>query len=75
MNIPIFAFQSPHDMAHCIRLAIGNGLRKDIWMQFKERFAIPQIEECYGATEGNMGLINSVNKTGAVGMASPLMVK
>ncbi|KKK81708.1 hypothetical protein LCGC14_2810740, partial [marine sediment metagenome] len=30
---------------------VGNGLRPDIWLDFKERFNIQEIREFYGATE------------------------
>ena len=33
------------------RIAIGNGLRPEIWEQFQERFNVPEIGEFYGATE------------------------
>ncbi|XP_077988217.1 long-chain fatty acid transport protein 2-like [Glandiceps talaboti] len=64
--------KSPEDKKNSIRIAIGNGLRPDIWKTFKERFNIPVIGEFYGATEGPMMTINSDNKTGAVGNLSPL---
>lgn len=31
----------------------GNGLRQEIWRDFKTRFNIKQIGEVYGSTEGN----------------------
>jgi hypothetical protein len=36
----------------------GNGLRGDIWDGFRKRFGIATILEFYGATEGNIGLLN-----------------
>lgn len=33
-----------------VRLAIGNGLRPDIWEEFQKRFNIPRIGEFYAAT-------------------------
>lgn len=53
-------------------MAIGNGLRPDIWTEFQTRFNIPRIGEFYGATEGNVGLMNTFNKTGAVGYEPPV---
>ena len=32
---------NPNEHAHRLRLACGNGLRADVWMQFKTRFQIP----------------------------------
>jgi fatty-acyl-CoA synthase len=58
---------SPQERAHRLRLACGNGLRPDVWAQFKERFRIPQIIEFYAATEGNVSLFNFDGKEGAVG--------
>jgi len=46
------------DRKHRIRIAIGNGLRREVWVPFQERFRIPQIGEFYGATEGNVAFIN-----------------
>lgn len=40
------------DASSGLRIAIGNGLRPDIWAQFQERFGIGRINEFYGATEG-----------------------
>jgi len=34
----------------------GNGLRPQIWNEFKERFGIKRIGEFYGATEGNANI-------------------
>src|SRR6266566_9290384 len=57
----------PKERAHHLRLACGNGLRPDVWPQFKRRFQIPQIIEFYAATEGNVSLFNFDGKEGAVG--------
>ncbi len=57
----------PHERSHRLRLACGNGLRPDVWPQFQQRFAIPQIIEFYAATEGNVSLFNFEGKQGAVG--------
>jgi fatty-acyl-CoA synthase len=60
---------APHDSEHKhrIRLCCGNGLRPDVWAEFKERFGIPRIVEFYAATEGNCSLFNFEGKEGAVG--------
>jgi acyl-CoA synthetase (AMP-forming)/AMP-acid ligase II len=35
-----------------VRMAMGNGLRPDIWKAFRDRFAIQHIGEFYASTEG-----------------------
>jgi fatty-acyl-CoA synthase len=57
----------PKERAHHLRLACGNGLRPDVWPQFKRRFQIPQIIEFYAATEGNVSMFNIEGKPGAIG--------
>src|SRR5262245_61915347 len=52
------------ERAHRLRLACGNGLRGDIWVEFKERFGIPRVLEFYAATEGNVTLFNYEGKPG-----------
>ena len=49
---------------------IGNGLRPDIWHEFKNRFGIKRITEFYGASEGNVAFANILNKDCTVGMTS-----
>jgi fatty-acyl-CoA synthase len=56
-----------HERDHAIRAIIGNGLRPEIWTNFQQRFAIPKIIEFYGATEGNVAMLNYDGKVGAVG--------
>ena len=55
---------SPIETEHRLRLAVGNGLRGDIWEVFAARFAIPQILEFYAATEGNFSLFNVEGNVG-----------
>ena len=57
----------PKEAAGHLRLAIGNGLRPEIWPAFQQRFKIPKVVEFYGATEGNVALLNFDGKVGAVG--------
>jgi fatty-acyl-CoA synthase len=57
----------PNDTRHRLRLACGNGLRPDIWEEFKSRFRIPLILEFYAATEGNVMMFNFEGKTAAIG--------
>ncbi|HEY4264147.1 MAG TPA: long-chain-acyl-CoA synthetase [Micropepsaceae bacterium] len=59
--------EHPYERDHRLRIAIGNGLRPEIWPKFQARFKIPRIMEFYGATEGNVGMINYDGKVGAIG--------
>ncbi|MDH3708190.1 MAG: long-chain-acyl-CoA synthetase [Acidimicrobiia bacterium] len=63
----------PRERDHCIRICVGNGLRPDVWERFQQRFDIPRIIEFYGATEGNVTLVNVDNKVGRVGRMPLLM--
>ena len=58
---------NPLETKHRIRLCCGNGLRPDIWNNFKNRFRIPEILEFYAATEANVSLFNCEGKPGAIG--------
>jgi fatty-acyl-CoA synthase len=58
---------SSDETRHRIRLACGNGLRPDIWDDFKDRFRIPRILEFYAATEGNVSWFNVEGERGAIG--------
>ena len=55
-------------------MMFGNGLRKDIWTTFQERFKIRQIFEFFGASEGTTFMANVSNRPGAIGRISPLLV-
>jgi fatty-acyl-CoA synthase len=59
----------PHarETDHRLRMCCGNGLRQDIWDEFKRRFRIPRILEFYAATEGNFSLYNCEGEPGAIG--------
>lgn len=50
-----------------MRIAIGNGVRTDIWTEFLNRFGDIKVRELYAATEGNIGFINYTSRVGAVG--------
>jgi fatty-acyl-CoA synthase len=58
---------APHERDHHVRAVTGNGLRPEIWKTFQDRFAIPRIIEFYGATEGNVSMLNYDGTVGAVG--------
>lgn len=59
---------SMDDQINPMKKCIGNGLRPDIWKEFKRRFAIKQISELYGATEFGFAFVNFLNLDNTVGM-------
>ncbi len=63
----------PHERDHHIRAITGNGLRPEIWKRFQDRFAIPRIVEFYGATEGNVSMMNYDGAMGSVGRVPDYM--
>ncbi|XP_035508289.1 very long-chain acyl-CoA synthetase-like [Morone saxatilis] len=56
-----------NDKDHKVRLAIGNGVRAEIWREFLNRFGNIQVKEFYASTEGNVGFVNYAGKVGAIG--------
>ena len=58
------------DRENPVRTIVGNGLRPDIWHDFKNRFDIERIGEFYGASEGNGGFANVFNKNCTVGLGT-----
>lgn len=63
--------RSALDAKHKVRIAIGNGLRKNIWEEFSARFNVTCIE-FYASSEGNCTIINTRGKIGACGFV-PLL--
>jgi citronellyl-CoA synthetase len=55
------------DANNPLHTMMGNGLRPDVWMQFKKRFGFKRIAELYGASEGNAGFCNILNKNLTIG--------
>lgn len=55
------------DAHHGVTKIIGNGLRPELWMRFKERFGIERIMEFYAASESNNIFINLGNVDQTVG--------
>lgn len=56
------------DKQHSVRMVTGNGLRPDLWNDFKSRFGIEEVREFYGASEGNIVCYNLFNQNQTVGM-------
>ncbi|XP_003216470.2 long-chain fatty acid transport protein 6 [Anolis carolinensis] len=52
---------------HKVRIAVGNGVRTDVWKEFLHRFGDIKMCEFYGATEGNICFMNHTGKVGSVG--------
>lgn len=61
------------ETTHGLRLACGNGLRKDAWIPFQRRFRIPKILEYYASTEGNFSLYNCEGLPGSIGRVPPML--
>jgi len=57
----------PKELPNPVRVAVGNGLRPDIWPRFKARFGIENIGEFYGATEAPGFIANISGREGSVG--------
>ncbi len=66
MNQPAHA----DDADNPLQRIVGNGLRPDIWLDFKQRFGIRRITEFYGASEGNVAFMNLLNKDRTIGMTA-----
>lgn len=43
---------TPYDRNHKVLVAAGNGLQKDVWVAFQERFRVNEVREFYRSTEG-----------------------
>lgn len=59
----------PNDSDNPLKKMTGNGLRPDIWMEFKKRFGVPEVYEFYGASEGNTTFMNFFNRDQTIGAA------
>jgi fatty-acyl-CoA synthase len=59
--------ESPAEKNNPLRIALGNGMRADVWEPFQKRFEIAEIREFYGATEAPGIIVNLSGKQGAVG--------
>ena len=58
---------SAQDRQHRLRVAVGNGLRPEIWARFRDRFGIAKLHEFYSATEAPGILVNLTGVEGSVG--------
>nr|XP_020666468.1 long-chain fatty acid transport protein 3 [Pogona vitticeps] len=62
--------QSPQDREHSMRMAVGSGLRPNVWREFRRRFGEVRVVETYGMTEGSVTFFNYTGTVGAVGRSS-----
>lgn len=62
--------KSSKDTKHSVRIAVGNGLKADLWNTFKERFGIKEIRELYASSEGNIATFNMFNLDETAGFLS-----
>ena len=69
MNTP----EHPKERSHRVRAGVGNGLRKDVWSGFVERFKVSSMREFYSSTEGNVAFVNMDGTIGAVGQMPRFM--
>ena len=60
----------PDDRQNPLEKIIGNGLRPDIWREFKSRFGISKVYEIYGAAESNIYFVNVLNLDCTVGICN-----
>jgi fatty-acyl-CoA synthase len=65
----------PDENRHMLRLAVGNGMRPDVWERFQARFKIGKTLEFYGSTEGNVSMMNFDGKIGAIGRIPKFLKK
>lgn len=59
---------NPDDRNHNVYKIFGNGLRPEIWNEFKERFGIRNVHEHYGATEIRGMFCNYFNIDSTIGI-------
>ncbi|XP_049642695.1 long-chain fatty acid transport protein 6 [Suncus etruscus] len=59
--------KSEGEKDHKVRLAIGNGIQRNVWEEFLDRFGNIKICELYGSTEGNICFMNHTGKIGSIG--------
>lgn len=66
---------NPQDCKVKLKAVMGNGMRPDVWVQFKARYAIHRVVEFYGATEANCSFFNSTGKVGALGYLPAVLTR
>lgn len=61
--------ECPEEKNNPLEKMLGNGLRPDVWDEFKTRFGVERICEIYGSSEGNVAFLNLLNKDKTIGAA------
>ena len=61
--------ECPQEKNNPLQKMMGNGLRPDVWEEFKTRFGVSRISEIYGSSEGNVSFLNVLNKDKTIGAA------
>lgn len=59
--------ECPEEKNNPMQVAVGNGLRADVWEAFQKRFNVGRIREFYSATEAPGIIFNFTGKVGSVG--------
>ncbi|MFB7876046.1 long-chain-acyl-CoA synthetase [Nocardia sp. NPDC056064] len=49
----------PAEQGNRVRLAVGNGLRPELWDEFRRRFGIARVVEFYGSSEAPLAFVNA----------------
>jgi citronellyl-CoA synthetase len=57
----------PEEQNNPLQKMLGNGLRPDVWDEFKNRFGVERICEIYGSSEGNVTFVKLLNKDKTIG--------
>jgi len=69
-EIPRYILNQPpseYEKDHSLKKMLGLGLRKDVWLKFKERFKVEHIFEYYSSTEGYGPIVNIDEIPGMIG--------
>ena len=61
--------EHPLEKNNSLQKMIGNGMRPEIWQQFKQRFDIEQVAEFYASSEGNIAFFNIFNLDQTMGFS------
>jgi fatty-acyl-CoA synthase len=64
---------SPQDRPNSLRVMLGAGVTKEVWLEFEARFGPVQIIESYGSSEGVIGIFNADGVPGSVGRSAPAL--